>query len=375
MRIVVKSLLLIACCTPVFPAFADRNDEPAVQSAIAKNAFVLDAIVDENRTVFVGERGHILYRDAGASELKQAEVPVRVTLTSIEEVGASTYYVVGHDGIALTSNNAQTWDFLVKPSDLVARAADEVERRLAEIGDEPESEEAQSAWDMLDFMQFSLEANVETGAGNSLFDIHMREDGLGLLVGATGWAFLTRDKGANWEFISPKLDNPDLFHLYSAASLPSGTLIISGEAGLLFRSDDNAATWTRIETPYEGTILNSFVTGRDGEILLLGMGGKLLYSSDDGVSWRIIELPVRTVLEGAGGTPDGAILLVGLGGRVMRLKDGVVSEVPFPGRFHLAAVACSQDVCEVGGEGGIYALAYPPKDSSVKSEEVLRWWR
>ena len=224
-------------------------------------------------------------------------------------------------------------------------------------------------------MQFSLEANVETGAGNSLFDIHMREDGTGLLVGATGWAFRTADFGANWQFISPELDNPDLFHLYNAASLPSGTLIIAGEAGLLFRSDDDGATWTRIETPYEGTILNSFVTGREGEIFLLGMGGKLLYSNDDGVSWRIIELPVKTVLQGAGRAPDGAVLLVGLGGRVLRFLDGVVSQVPFPGRFHLAAVACGGDACEVGGEGGIYALTYPPKEGSKTSEEVLRWWR
>jgi photosystem II stability/assembly factor-like uncharacterized protein len=331
----------------------DRNTEPAIISEKAISSLLIDAETQGELTILVGERGHILYQRVGENNWQQANVPVRVNLTSVTMTQNHGYWAVGHDSIILQTHSPTKWQMKHKGSYLSEVAKQNIDQRFNVLKDAvtPDID----LFDSLEYMRDELEFIQQDGGSNSLFDIHMQENGTGLIVGASGWAFISRDYGENWAFISPDLNNPDLLHLYSATSTPDGSLFIAGESGLLFRSR-NGEQWQQLDVPYQGTIISAHSTDKDDELYLLGMGGKLLHSTDNGDHWQQLQLPSQTILQGACTTEDGAILLTGLGGQVFLVKGDKITHIPFSGRQHLSTAICSSDHYQVAGEGGVYTL-------------------
>jgi hypothetical protein len=326
----------------------DRNTEPAVMSDKAASSFIIDADTLGEVTILVGERGHILYQHAGEDNWQQAKVPVRVNLTSLSMTQSNGYWAIGHDALILKAKSPEQWQVAHNSSYLAEVAKKELTKRLIA---NPEGD----LLDALEYMQDELAFGQQDGGGSSLFDIHMQENGTGLIVGASGWAFMTRDHGENWSFIGPNINNPDLLHLYSTTSTPDGTLFIAGEGGLIFRSMDGEQ-WQQLEIPYYGTILSAHATGKQGEVYLLGMGGKLLHSTNNGQQWQEIQLSNKTILQGACTTHNGETLLTGLGGQVFLVRGDKSIHIPFSGRQHLSSAICSTDHYQVAGEGGVYTL-------------------
>jgi photosystem II stability/assembly factor-like uncharacterized protein len=357
-NIIIKLILLLPLISELVYAKQnlldkDRNTEPAIASEKATSSFLIDADTQGEWTILVGARGHILYQHAGEDNWQQAKVPVRVNLTSVTMTENHGYWAIGHDSIILKAQSPEKWQESHKGSYLAEVAKQEVNQRLnvLKAAVNPDID----LFDTLEYMRDELEFSQQDGGGNSLFDIHMQESGNGLIVGASGWAFMTRDHGENWAFISPNLNNPDLLHLYSATSTPDGTLFIAGEAGLLFRSI-NGEQWQQLDIPYYGTILSAHTTNKKGEIYLLGMGGKLLHSIDNGEHWQQLQLPSQTILQGACTTHDDSILLTGLGGQIFIVRGDKITHIPFSGRQHLSTPICASDHYQVAGEGGVYTL-------------------
>jgi photosystem II stability/assembly factor-like uncharacterized protein len=86
------------------------------------------------------------------------------------------------------------------------------------------------------------------------------------------------------------------------------TLLVAGEQGLVFRSDDAGRSFKRLSTPYNGSFFTAELV--DAQTLIVaGLRGNAFQSADRGLTWSRIELkmPVSftasALLRGATPTP------------------------------------------------------------------------
>ena len=108
------------------------------------------------------------------------------------------------------------------------------------------------------------------------------------------WAF---NKGERWALVSDRLDTPDNKHLYSLAVDDAGVLVLVGEAGSVFRSDDGGRQWAAVDIGYGGSLLGVLATGAD-RFSAFGLRGRLFLTEDAGASWREADGPARATLTG-----------------------------------------------------------------------------
>ncbi len=244
---------------------------------LAAQSLLLDAVQVQDRVVVVGDRGHILLNGAPASDSwTQVTVPTRSMLTAVTADADGALWAVGHDAVILSSRDkGESW---------------QLQNRDAE-----------------------LEA--------PLLDVWFESGGHGFAVGAYGLAYETFDGGENWERRSIDEDEP---HFYSLFETAGRDLILTGEFGTILRSSDRGETWTRLESPYEGSFFGGLGLS-DGSILLFGLRGHLYRSSDRGESWQEIDSGVTaSLLDGAEGR-EGEVMIVGLSGTLLRSEDDAES--------------------------------------------------
>ena len=79
----------------------DRLEKPAHKAVKAAESSLNSLALAGDRTVVVGERGHILWMDGADNHWRQADVPVSSDLTAVQFVDENTGWVVGHDGVVL----------------------------------------------------------------------------------------------------------------------------------------------------------------------------------------------------------------------------------------------------------------------------------
>jgi len=150
------------------------------------------------------------------------------------------------------------------------------------------------------------------------FDIWFSDADNGFAIGAYGSFFVTDDGGESWNFESISEDD---WHLHQLARSASGQLYIAAEAGFIYRSDDNGATWAELPSPYEGSFFG--VVPLDGDnVLLFGLRGHLFRSEDAGETWTELETGTVAMLTSGVVLSDGTILIGGLGGAVLASTDG-----------------------------------------------------
>ena len=98
------------------------------------------------------------------------------------------------------------------------------------------------------------------------------------------------DQGLNWSQISISYGSADYVYMKAVAASANGTLVAVGytttsgvEEGIIFRSDDDGATWTAVATHEEN--LYSVAAATDDNWMVGGTNNTLGYSMDDGESW------------------------------------------------------------------------------------------
>jgi photosystem II stability/assembly factor-like uncharacterized protein len=266
---------LLAGAGAIGSAQDQKPPERAIPARLAPRSLLLDLAKADGEVVAVGERGHILLSsDAGAS-WRQADVPTRATLTGVHFQGRSNGWAVGHDSVILrTTDGGASW---------------------TRVHWAPEDE-------------------------SPLLDVLFAPDGKkGFAVGAYGSCMITSDGGATWT--DQRVSEEDDFHLNQIARSATGRLYVAAEAGVAYRSDDGAATWTRLETPYEGSFFGVLPLEGDA-VLLFGLRGHMFRSEDAGANWTPIETGTAVMLNGGVQLGDGRIVIVGLGGTVLISEDG-----------------------------------------------------
>lgn len=328
--------LSMAIAAPVVLAMADIIEIPARPTDLAPVNLLNDADRAGDRIVAAGERGHIIFSDDGGDSWTQAGVPVSVTLTGVDFGTESHGWAVGHSGVVLHSQDAgETWTLQltgIRAAELaIETRKEQIEAMKARIEEAPEEEVDDLEWDLEDLI-FSLEnmqSDLEIGPVNPFLDVWFENENHGVVVGAYGMILRTADGGESWKDLGPEIDNPRSFHLNSITRITGGALVIAGEAGQIYVSEDNGDTWDRRESPYEGSLFGALGTGAADEVLVFGLRGNTFRSTDLGKTWKVVPNEGGATLNNGAVGDKGRITLVGNSGAVLLSTDGGESFRPY----------------------------------------------
>jgi photosystem II stability/assembly factor-like uncharacterized protein len=258
--------------------------QPAVQSSVSAHGVLLDIARAGKRLVAVGERGIVLLSDDNGQSWRQAPVPVSTTLTAVRFADRGHGWAVGHSGVILHSaDGGETWHAQL---DGKRAAVLELEAAQAAIAAEDSEQNQRRLQD--------AQRLIEDGADKPFLAVHFSDAQQGIAVGAFGLAFQTTDGGQSWVSFMGRLPNSGGLHLYAIAqSGPS--IYLAGEQGLLLRSQDNGAHFEALESPYEGSY---FTLGLlpSGSLLVGGLRGNVFRSENGGSSFQPVVNPVPVSL-------------------------------------------------------------------------------
>jgi photosystem II stability/assembly factor-like uncharacterized protein len=288
----------------VLPAFGDAPaPEPAAvarQSAPYSSRYaqapMLDVASCGDRLVAVGPRGLILVSTDGGNTWTQRHASVDVTLTSVTCIGSHIGFAVGHEETLLrTMDDGLSWQ-LVRTS-------------------------------------------VE---GVPLLRVRFFDPDIGFATGGSGVLYSTRDGGNTWSRSVVTTDDDFDPHLFDVALLGGGQLVLAGEAGRLFRSNDNGVTWHELPSPYTGSFFG-LATPTPNTLIAFGMLGHAFISDDAGNSWD--ELPNLQHESFFSSTiAGGRIYLVGADGAVATSPSEDprrLSLVPAPDRANISGLVAT----------------------------------
>jgi photosystem II stability/assembly factor-like uncharacterized protein len=309
-RIALTSCFLLAA-TLIAPTCAwsldtlkfDPLSMPATHSINVNRQLMNAVALAGDKVVASGERGLVMLSDDRGDSWHQAKfLPVSVTLNRIFFLNEKSGWAVGHGGIVLgTKDGGENWTLLF---DGVRAAHLENQAAQADIGNSRRQTNAQRM--------------VKEGADKPLFDIHFSDELNGMVIGAYGMLFVTKDGGKNWVSGMDRLGSGGERHLYSLQKLGQ-TLYITGEQGLLYKSTDDGFKFKAIETPAKGSIFGLLST-QTGYLIAYGLRGAIYRLEPNGHKWTRIKAPTITFTAGLKLT-DGTLLLANEAGQIVRSLD------------------------------------------------------
>ena len=315
-------LLLVAAFWAPGWAFEDPLETAAFKSPLAQKSLLLDVALSGDRIVAVGERGHILYSDDNGQSWQQADVPVRVLLTSIVFPGGGKVgWAAGQSGVVLSSDdNGKTWIKRLDGRQIHQIAADAYETAVSELNAKldaasvEDQDQLQTALEDMEIRHEDALSFVDDGPIRTLYDIKFINGRHGYAVGAFGLIIETRDGGKTWACPGPAIDNPDGNH-YNSIIAADGILFLAGERGFCSRSLDDGESWETIQTPYLGSFFGG--AGDAGGIMLVGLRGNAVISFNRGESWADVTTKENVTLSSAQVMGDGRILVSRYGKNLM----------------------------------------------------------
>jgi len=295
-------------------------DRPAQGVRAPERAVLLGAAQAGAAWIAVGERGLVLRSDDGA-QWRQIASPVSVTLTAVRFADERYGVAVGHGGsVLVTEDGGRRWE----------RRLDG--RRLAELllADAKTRQDAPA--------QKAAEQLRTDGPDKPLLDVLVFGPGRVLVIGAYGLALATEDGGTTWASWAARLDNPKALHLY-AVRQRGHRIVIAGEQGLVFKSDDAGQTFQRLSTPYQGSYFTLELPD-EREIVLAGLRGNVWHSLDGGREWSALATPMPASVVASRLGADGALLLANQAGFVLARRGNAfvpVNREPLPPLTGLAS--------------------------------------
>ncbi len=341
-----RSLLIVGLILSLFalvvtplPAFS------AVSQILplAAKSLLLDGQVIGERIIVVGERGHILTSEDHGLSWQQQEVPTRATLTSVFFIDPSNGWAAGHDSVILqTHDGGRNWQ---------------------EVYADPDDE-------------------------RPILDLWFRDMLHGYAVGAYGLFLVTEDGGGSWQAFdfnpATLMANGDGawedsleeeswgidFHLNQIAATSSGRVLITAEAGNIYRSDDACRSWLSLPSPYEGSFYGSLPLSQF-HTLAFGLRGHLFRSEDTGNTWTEIDSGTLATLNDGIRLDDGRIVLVGLAGALLISSDDGYSFTLFSqeDRAGISKVLqIDKSTLLLIGEQGVKRLALPTVEEEVRND-------
>lgn len=309
-EVLTATILLVASMTAqaTVPGALER---PAQVSPHSENAVLVAVTAAGSRLIAVGERGIALLSDDNGVSWRQANVPVSVTLTSVQFVDEKEGWVVGNGGVLLHSQDGgETW---AKQLDGISLA-----QMLLRVAQERVNNKAGDP-DELDREVKAAELMVKDGPDKPFLDVYFVNKRLGYIIGAYNLILRTDDGGQTWQPWQSHVDNPMGLHLY-AISGSGANLYIVGEQGSVFRSDDDGAVFAAVATPYQGSYFDLLVDSSD-KVLIGGLRGSVFRSDDSGADWTKVDIPSGASITGSVRLKDGRFVLVNQSGQLLVSHD------------------------------------------------------
>jgi photosystem II stability/assembly factor-like uncharacterized protein len=176
-------------------------------------------------------------------------------------------------------------------------------------------------------------------------------------------ALQTTDGGATWQSLMGRIANPNGLHLY-AISRQGPRWFLAGEQGYLARSEDDATSFSQLDSPYEGTFF-TLQSRADGALLVAGLKGNAFVSNDAGTSFQRLSVPVPISFNDATRLADGQVLLVNQAGTLFR--NGGEALLPFGkplGKPVSSLIEAADGSLVVAGFTGLQRIAQPATAAS-----------
>lgn len=337
-------LLALAALPPAAQSQSQAQDvesqDPAARPSIiaphTPKSLLIDLARAGPRVFAVGERGHVLYSTDEGRNWTQVQVPASANLNAVYFTDAMHGWAVGHAEMILrTIDGGDHWE---------------------RVHFAPENEQP-------------------------LLDVWFADPDHGLAVGAYGVIYSSTDGGTIWsqvpfepvpledaeatatdpEDMEAEVDLGFEFHLNAIARGPGKRLYLGAEAGRLFRSDDDGASWRELPSPYDGSFYG--ILPLDGDALLaFGLRGNLFRSEDGGMHWTAIPTGTISLLTSGARIGADTVVISGMAGVLLMSRDGghnfALSQQD--DRKAISAVLPSADgELIVAGEGGVRRLPMP----------------
>ncbi|MBU2963938.1 YCF48-related protein [Amphritea sp. 2_MG-2023] len=336
----------------------DRLNTSALLSYRAGQTLMLDIAKHGDQLLAVGDQGVVMRSSDQGQHWQQEQTPFSVMLTSVFFTDANNAWLTGHDGLLASSHDGGvTWKRLLDGNQInqlrLQRLQAVVVELQSQVDAEPENESLMTQLDDAVWYAEDAAAALAEGPSIPLLDVWFANDQQGFALGAYGLLLKTDDGGESWAYWGDRLDNPDNFHLNAMMADHRGDLYIAGEAGLLFRSTDKGMSWTRMDTPYEGSFFS--ITEFKQQLFLMGLRGHL-YRSDDGDDWQAVKTGYSATLLSAVAGADKLVLL-GQGGLILESSEGLhFTALDSGGRRSLSAGVAVEGGYRLVGEGGLLSL-------------------
>ncbi|HAH08996.1 MAG TPA: glycosyl hydrolase [Alphaproteobacteria bacterium] len=310
---------------PVVP----KNNEFATKSKLAAEFLMLGVTRagTSNRTVAVGEYGHVLLSDDEGKTWRQAQsVPAKITLTSVSFVDDKTGWAVGHDSTVIkTTDGGETWtrQFGGKDSDnaLLTVMSFDANRALAlgAFNYTLETNDGGTTWvERKTLIQATAPAApAAPPAGGTAPAVPADEN-----LQAEADKEAERKAAESGVGSAYSVSEGDDAHLHALFTAPNNLVFVAAERGLVYRSTDSGRTFARIETGYAGSFWGGTALA-DGSLIIVGMRGNIWRSVDQGMTWAKVETPgADQSIASAIQRTDGSIVAVGLSGSLLLSTDG-----------------------------------------------------
>ncbi|MGV8997716.1 MAG: WD40/YVTN/BNR-like repeat-containing protein [Parvibaculaceae bacterium] len=324
------SLALLAAPVPAraadeAPAAKGDAIEYATPSDLSSHDLLLSATMAGKRMVAVGQFGHVVYSDDGGVTWVQAKtVPTQVTLTSVYFINDKLGFAGGHDSTVIkTEDGGVTW----------------------------------------------TQSYHNIQSQSPIMSVYFVDADHGFAMGAFSFVIETKDGGKTWtqrELVGG--DNEDS-HLNKVFATKSGTILVAAEFGKVFRSTDQGATFTVVNSGYEGSFWGG-LSLKNGSALVYGMRGNVYRTDDDGLTWKKINSGTDKSVSGGWELDNGTVVLVGLQGYVGYSTDGAenFTEVTRADRLgYVAVLPGANNTISVFGEPGV---ASQPDDEKKAADAV-----
>ena len=360
------SLLLVLLCQRGLAQPVDYVGLPALQGFQPHQSQVLDLTWAGERLFAVGERGLIAYTDDYGANWQQARVPVGQTLTAIDFPNEEQGWAVGHGGVILHSGDrGESWQLQFDGNSAAQQWLGYSQGRKAALEASLSSASGMEREDLefeLEEVVFEIEDTelaLKSGPADPFLDVWFENESVGWAVGAYGLTFSTENGGLQWELAAGNIVNRERYHYYRIAGGEDGRMYLSGEAGIIYRSDNWGSDWKRLPLDYDGSLFGVIALEGDA-VVCFGLRGNVFRSDDAGNNWIAVDPDPDPGLSLYGGArlEGGRLVLVGAGGGMAISNDqgrSFSSEVHSSRTTFSAVVDMGKDLL-LGGMSGLVRI-------------------